>query len=120
KLFIETMNHPSLTYVVRGEPVLNDATIAEADYVGLHKVARVISNGYDAPSTIIGSFSDEFMEAFNEADVIISKGQGNLEVLLSVTDPRIFYLLMVKCDVIGKHINVPKGNFIVAQNPIAH
>src|SRR4030043_1369193 len=75
KLFIRTMDHSGLTYVVRGAPVLNDATIKDAEFAGMDEVANVISNGYDAPSTIPDKSSKEFQKYFREADIIISKGQ---------------------------------------------
>lgn len=53
------------------------------------------------------------MEVYNSADLIISKGQGNLEGLINENDPRIFFLLMVKCDVMANLLNVAKGSFIV-------
>jgi damage-control phosphatase, subfamily I len=113
KLFIETIMHPNLTYVVRGAPVINDATIDDARYVGMDTVADVITNGYDAPSTIVDKCSDEFKELFDCADVIISKGQGNLEGLLGKTDKEVYFLLMVKCDVIAEALKVKKGDFVV-------
>jgi len=57
--------------------------------------------------------SNEFQNYFNKADLIISKGQGNLEGLLALNDKRIFFLLMVKCDVIAELLNVPKDSFVV-------
>ncbi len=113
KLFIETIHHPNLTYVVRGAPVINDATLEDAEYVGMKEVANVISNGYDAPSTIPGKSSREFQKYFSEADLIISKGQGNLEGLISSDDNRIFFLLMVKCNVMAELLSVPKESFVV-------
>ena len=82
KLFIETIKHPNLTYVVRGGPVINDATMEDAEYIGMKDIANVISSGYDAPSTILNKSSKEFQKYFQKADLIISKGQGNLEGLL--------------------------------------
>jgi len=116
KLFIETIMHPHLYFSVRGAPIINDATMEDAEYVGMGKVADVISNGYDAPSTIIEHCSDEFCKIFDEADVIISKGQGNLEGLLGNTNKNIYFLLMVKCDVIANALNVQKGDFVVLNN----
>ena len=113
KLFIETIMHPNLTYAVRGEPVINDSTLDDAKYVGMDLVADVISNGYDAPSTILEHCSSEFLEVFNRADVIISKGQGNLEGLLGKTAKEVYFLLMVKCDVIADVLKVKKGDFVV-------
>ncbi|MFA5330734.1 MAG: ARMT1-like domain-containing protein [Prolixibacteraceae bacterium] len=116
KLFIETMMHPNLIYVVRGVPVINDATLEDAKYVGMDIVADVISNGYDAPSTILENCSAEFRKVFDRADVIISKGQGNLEGLMGKTDKEVYFLLMVKCDVIADALGVKKGDFVVRKN----
>ena len=113
KLFIETLNHKNVTAAVRGFPVLNDATIDDAQQAGIHDVAKLIDNGSDAPSTILSDCSIEFQKAFEEADLIISKGQGNLEGLLPKEDPRIFFLLMAKCDVIANLLGVNKGDLIV-------
>ncbi|MBV5315795.1 MAG: DUF89 family protein [Prolixibacteraceae bacterium] len=113
KLFIETMMHPNLIFAVRGAPVINDATLDDARYVGMDIVADIISNGYDAPSTILEHCSAEFLEVFDRADVIISKGQGNLEGLLGKTDKEVYFLLMVKCEVIAYVLEVKKGDFVV-------
>ena len=113
KLFIETIKHPNLIYVVRGAPVINDATMEDAEYIGMSNAAKVISNGYDAPSTILQKSSKEFQQYFEKADLIISKGQGNLEGLLPLNDDRLFFLLMVKCDVIAEFLKVKKESFVV-------
>jgi len=113
KLFIETLMHNNIIYVVKGEPILNDVTIEDTYEVGMDIVADIISNGYNAPSTIIKKCSRSFQNDFNDADLIISKGQGNLEGLIDENDSRIFFLLMVKCDVMADKLNVPKGSLIV-------
>lgn len=116
KLFIETINHPNLYFAVRGGCIINDVTMEDAGYVGMAKDAKIISNGYDAPSTIINRCSKQFKKLFKEADIIISKGQGNLEGLIDVVDKKIFFLLMVKCNVIGELINVKEGDVVVFYN----
>ncbi len=113
KLFIETIQHPQITFAVRGDNVLNDATIEDAKQVGIDKIAAVIDNGYDAPSTILSKCSAEFLNIYKEADLIISKGQGNFEGLIDENDARIFFLLMVKCDVVAERLHVEKGSFVV-------
>lgn len=118
KLFIETMMHPNLIYAVRGAPVINDATLEDAKYVRMDIVADLISNGYDAPSTILEHCSAEFLEVFDRADVIISKGQGNMEGLLGKTDQEVYFLLMVKCEVIADALGVKKGDFVVMKNKL--
>ncbi|MFW6259837.1 MAG: damage-control phosphatase ARMT1 family protein [Tangfeifania sp.] len=116
KLFLETLNHPNVWFAVRNEPVLNDVTRREAEEVGIGNVARIISNGDNAPSTLLHRVSDEFRQVYKQADLIISKGMGNYEGLMFEKDPRLFYLLMVKCDVIGQKIGATKGDFVVKRN----
>lgn len=113
KLFIETIIHPNVVFAVKDAPVLNDVTFQDAEEVGLYDVADVISNGYDASSTLLEKCSKEFLDVYNSADLIISKGQGNLEGLIDEKDPRIFFLFMVKCDVIAERVGVEKGSFVV-------
>ena len=116
KLFLETVNHTNVYYAVRGNPVINDVTIDDARYVGIDKIAKVISNGYDAPSTIIEKASQEFLEIYYDADLIISKGQGNLEGLINNTRDDLYFLLMVKCNVIARLLGTKKGDYIVKKN----
>lgn len=113
KLFIETMNHANVTFAVRGAPIINDVTLADAEQVGLSDVCKVISNGFDAPSTILDSCSIEFVELFNSVDLIISKGQGNFEGLMEVKHPNLFFLLMAKCQPIAKLLEVNVGDLVV-------
>jgi damage-control phosphatase, subfamily I len=116
KLFISVIDHPNLWFATRGAPVINDVTTEDAKKVGMTDVAKVISNGYDAPSTLVKHSSPEFKQLFNEADLIISKGQGNLEGLLNNKQKKIFFLFMVKCDVIGNLIGIHKNNSVVYFN----
>jgi uncharacterized protein with ATP-grasp and redox domains len=117
KLFIRELAHPGLTYAVRGGPAINDATMEDAVYTGMTSVARVISSGHDASTTVLEKSGDEFRKYYHEADLIISKGQGNLEGLIGEADRRIFFLLMVKCDVIAEYLKVPGGSYVV-YNPL--
>ena len=116
KLFIETIKHPNLYFAVRGSNIINDVTIEDAKKAGMTKNAKVVANGYDAPSTLLNRCSLEFREVFNKADIIISKGQGNLEGLTDVTNKKILFLLMVKCNVIAEMIGIHEKNTVVAYN----
>jgi len=118
KLLIETIGHPNVTFAVRGGVALNDATDEDARKIGMESVAQVISNGYDAPSTILLKSSPEFLSVYRSADLIIAKGQGNLEGLIYEKDPRIFFLLMVKCAVMAELLKVKKGSFVVVNQTI--
>ena len=115
KLFIETMDHPNVTYVVRGKPVINDVTFEDAKQVGIDRVCPVISNGYDAPSTLLRFCSDEFLTEFNNADLIISKGQGNFEGLMESDHKNIFFLLIAKCDPMTSLLGVQKNDMVITK-----
>jgi uncharacterized protein with ATP-grasp and redox domains len=116
KLFIQTINHPDLYFAVRGGNIINDVTTEDAEYTGITKITKVISNGYDAPSTILERCSAEFKKVFDKADIIISKGQGNLEGLINKKNKQIFFLLMVKCSVMAEIIGVKEKNVVVYYN----
>jgi damage-control phosphatase, subfamily I len=116
KLFLETIDHPNVVFAARNSAVLNDVTLKEAKKVGIPDVAQLISNGDDTPSTLLHRVSPEFKAVYDSADLIISKGMGNFEGLMNEEDPRLFYLLMIKCHVIGQKLGVQKGEFVVKRN----
>ncbi len=113
KLFLEVIDHPNVTFAVRHSPVLNDATMEDAVFADIDKVAKVITNGDNVPGTFLNSVSKEFMEHFNNADLIISKGQGNFEGLSGITDKNIYFLLTVKCEQVARELGVKKGDCVV-------
>jgi uncharacterized protein with ATP-grasp and redox domains len=113
KLFLEFLEVPEKTFVVRGGPVINDITLEDARLVGMEEVARVVSTGDDSPGAVWESTSREFKDLFKKADVVISKGQGNLEGLLEVRHPAIYFLLVTKCELIADRIGCSQGEFVV-------
>ena len=119
KLLIEELvrQGKEVTFVTRGEPTINDATLADAHYVGLEKVATVITNGSDAPGTRLEGCSQKFVEAFQSAKLIISKGQGNFEGLSNVPGP-IFFLFKVKCPVIARETEAEIGTVVLREQAV--
>ena len=97
-----------VTLVVRGAPVLNDATLIDVHTVGIDQIVEAIANGSDAPGTILNDCSEDFRRRFAEADLIVAKGQGNFETL-SNNPSNIFFLFKVKCAVIANLVNQPLG-----------
>jgi len=112
RLLIEMLPTQKITVAVRGKPVLNDATMEDAEQAGITEIARVIGNGSDAPGTILEDTSPEFKSCFEQADMVISKGQGNYETL-SDCRKRICFLLTVKCPVLARNIGEPIGSMVV-------
>lgn len=111
RVLIEEIGRP-VTYVVRENPIINDAVLEDALAAGIGDVAEIISSGTDAPGNILPLCSEEFLKVYRVADFIISKGQGNYEGL-SEEDRPIFFLLKAKCPVISKHIGVEQGSIIL-------
>jgi len=111
ELIIEKLNK-KVTYAVREKPIINDATIEDALFCGIDKVARVISSGSDGPGTFLFLATNEFRSYFNRVKLIISKGQGNYETL-SEEDKPIFFLLKAKCPVIAKDLGCKAGDIVL-------
>ncbi len=111
RVLIENLDKP-VTYVIKGGPVLNDATREDAVAVGLDEVAEIIDNGARIPGTVLAESSPAFQRIFKEADLILAKGMGNYETLSTVDAP-IFFLLQVKCPVIGEDVGAPKGGVVI-------
>jgi uncharacterized protein with ATP-grasp and redox domains len=101
-----------IIYAVRGFPILNDVTIEDAHFVGMDKVVNVVSNGFDAPGTLLGRCSEEFLKHYKTSDLILAKGQGNYESL-SEEHRSIFFLLNVKCPVIAGDIHCNVGDLVL-------
>jgi len=116
KLLIEELSNilpdTKITYVVRDKPVINDVLMEDALSCGLDKIVDVISSGCDAPGTILDLCSKEFLELYKNAELIISKGQGNFETLADEERP-IFFLFKVKCPVIANHTGFNLGDIVL-------
>ncbi len=111
KILIEELNK-TITYAVREIPVINDVIIQDAIDSGIDEVAKIVSSGVKAPGTIMNQCNNEFLELFNNADMIISKGQGNYEGLSNIKRS-VFFLLKAKCHVIAKDIGVNEDDIIL-------
>jgi uncharacterized protein with ATP-grasp and redox domains len=115
RLLIEQLPPGRVTVAVRGAPILNDATMADAWAVGLHEIVEVIDNGSDAPGTLLEDCSQEFKQRFAAADLILAKGQGNFETLCDESR-NIFFLFKAKCPVIAEHARVPLGSHVLTRS----
>jgi len=113
RLLIETLPVP-VVYAVKGSPVLNDATREDAEAAGLDQVATIVDNGVNAMGTVLNRCSADFCRLYDEAEMVIAKGQANYETL-SDEGPRVFFLLQVKCPVIARDAGVPVGSIVLRQ-----
>ena len=105
--------NPSLKiyFGVRGKPVVNDSIESDAYEVSIDEYASIISNGDNSLGTILSRTSAQFNQIYQNCDFVIAKGQANFESL-SEENKKIYFLLMVKCGVIAKYINVPEKSLV--------
>lgn len=115
RLLVEQLPVEKIAVVVKCRPVINDATMDDAEFAGLTEIVEVIDNGSDAPGTILQDCSQTFRDRFEDADLVIAKGQGNYETLSEV-DKDIFFILKAKCFVIARDIGCEVGEMILQRS----
>ena len=112
RLFAEAIHkkypHLQITFCVRGEPAFNDALREDAEAVGIP--FPVIDNGTRIAGTQIELLGEEAKQALDAADVILSKGQANVETMLGC-GYNVYYAFLIKCrrfiDLFGKEKLTP-------------
>ena len=102
-----------ITVIVRGGPVANDATLEDAEQVGLTKLGHCIGNGTATDGTVLRTVSREARETIAHADVVIAKGQANYETLYGC-GYNIFFIFMCKCMLFMDRFKVPQFTGILA------
>jgi len=109
KILIEELRkYTKVTAVVKGAPVINDVTMADAEQVGLTAVCEVIDNGGPYIGTPLNRVPSALLERMAAADVIIGKGQGNYETVDDY-DGDVFLILRAKCPIVADHMGVGFG-----------
>lgn len=103
-----------VTVAVKYGPILNDATLEDAQIVGMDKVAdEVISTGSDAVGLFPEECSDEFIDVYNSVDLVVAKGMGYAETLTELELPVSHALLLrTKCSTVANYFNVGTGKNI--------
>jgi len=111
--FLETKKLEKIDFVVKGGPIINDATLEDAVYMGLDRLPNseflAISNG--EVGTGPARSSQTVKRWIREHDLVISKGQGNYEGLSEHNG--LFFMLMVKCPIIASDLGVEVGDIIL-------
>ena len=105
-----------VTYVVKANPIINDATSEDAHFAGIDKLSTVIvgdaGQKRSAPGILLKYASKEFLENLKTADMVIAKGQGNYESLSDI-DRDVFFMLVVKCPLVAQDIGCEVGKLIL-------
>ena len=113
KFLLDYLPLNKITYVVKGSPIVNDATMDDAISTGITDLVKVIDNGHSAQGTILKYCSSTFKSEFSKADLIISKGQANFETLSDIKEKNIFYLLRAKCISVASAIGCKQMDYVL-------
>jgi len=102
-----------VTYVVKGAPVQNDATLHDLKVAGLDgQLNRVITTGIATPGVIFPLASAEFRRAFQSADLVLAKGMGYWEGLSELPPQgKVLYCTMAKCQPVADSLGVPLNSY---------
>ena len=113
KILKETYPDLDITVLVRGYPVINDATMEDAEEIGLTDLVKVIDNGRNVAGTWIPGINQTARELLENADMIIAKGQGNFETM-NDCGLNVYYLFLCKCDLFQRrfHAQNLQGMFL--------
>ena len=120
-LLVEQLKNMGLTVIVgvKGEPIINDATLEDAEASGMNKIAdRIITTGTDAVGLVPKEFSKEFRDFYDSVDLIFAKGMGYAESLTEYTLKRPHVLLFrTKCNCVANFFGVPRGKNVAKLMP---
>lgn len=113
KILKEKYPQLNITVIVRGYPVVNDATMEDAEEIGLTDIVKVTGNGSNIGGTWFPGLSNEARTLLEQADVILAKGQGNFETM-NDCGLNVYYLFLCKCDLFQRrfHAKALQGMFL--------
>ena len=75
-------------------------------------MTEIVDNGSDAAGTLLDRCSTDFRQRFDQAALIVAKGQANYETLSGSQAP-VFLLLQAKCGIIADDLGVNTGTTVV-------
>lgn len=108
----------SITYVVKGKPMTNDATHEDVEGTEIEKLASIVDTGAWALGVPLNDVSKEFHKLVANSNLVISKGQANIETFPAIQEKyrvETYYLTRAKCPHISKAIGAKKGDSVVAK-----
>lgn len=115
-LFIQTLQelYPQIifSYMVRGNPIINDVTMKEAKEAHFDTLCNLVDSGVNTPGFTYDRANEESQKLFDGADLVISKGMGNYECLSPSHRKDIIFLLKVKCGVVAQSLEKNIGDII--------
>ncbi|MDI6916539.1 MAG: ARMT1-like domain-containing protein [Thermoplasmatales archaeon] len=98
-----------LTIVVRESPIMNDATVKDAEKLGLKDAVDEIMHSSNAVGIDFNEISDELKNRIENADLIMCKGMGMYEAFCEKKYRPIAYLLRTKCRPVADDMGLPEN-----------
>ena len=108
-----------VVFAVKSKPILNDVMMEDAEFVSMTKLAKVVESGSDLAGTMLNKVTKEFLDIYDASDLIIAKGQGNIETLED-ENKSIYYLLKCKCIHLSRRLKCKKNAIILVSNSSAY
>ena len=97
-----------LTLVVKGEKILSDATMQDAESLGFFEVVdEILTTGCFAVGVDFRKLPSSLEKALGNVDLIICKGMANYESFSETDYKPIVYFLRTKCTAIADSMNLP-------------
>jgi len=110
----------NIIYIVKGEPMVNDVTREDVEGTEIEDYAEIIDTGAWAHGVPLKWVSQEFLEAIQSSDLVISKGQANIETFPEIQremNVETYYITRAKCAHISKAIGAKQGDNVVLRRP---
>ena len=117
EIIFQQLGAKKVHYAVKSAPIINDATAEDAEAAGLDKVAAIFDLGAALPGMVYSCTNQKFKQLFAEADVVISKGQGNFEGRAGLAQRPVYFLLRVKCEPNARALEVTPGTQVLVRLP---
>ena len=97
-----------ITLVVKGEPIISDATMKDAEELKFKEVVdEILTTGCFAIGVDFKKRPASLKKALKKTDLIICKGIANYEAFSETDYHPIAYLLRTKCTAIANSMNLP-------------
>lgn len=110
----------SVTFIVKGQAMINDVTLKEVSGTEIEKLTKVADSGAWAHGVPLEMVSQEFLKLVSESNLVISKGQANIETFPEIqreTNIETYYITRAKCPHISHAIGAKKGDSVILKQP---
>ena len=119
-MFIEVLQdfYPKIkfSYMVRGNPIINDVTIKEAKEAKFDELCELVDSGVNTPGFAYNRANKYSQELFDGVDLVLSKGMGNYECMSESHRKNICFLLKIKCNVVANSLSKNLGDIVCKFN----